>query len=144
MLSHQILPRVQLYLWPHLWAGRVWPICCHAHIISAMCAEASHFTGLAMHQWHDPLWGRGVVYIAPFEIGSELRDTGTWICLPLQAWEVLDDLPHCLLCRQEGYIPSNYVTEAEDSIEMYEWVCLCAHTVFPEEPNTVYICLYFQ
>lgn len=37
-----------------------------------------------------------------------------------QGWEVLGDLPHCLLFRQEGYIPSNYVTEAEDSIEMYE------------------------
>lgn len=33
---------------------------------------------------------------------------------------MLDYLPQCLLYRQEGYIPSNYVTEAEDSIEMYE------------------------
>lgn len=35
-------------------------------------------------------------------------------------WGVLEDLPQCLLYRQEGYIPNNYVTEAEDSIEMYE------------------------
>lgn len=48
---------------------------------------------------------------------------GTWAYESVSTppgWEVLDDLPHCLLYRQEGYIPSNYVTEAEDSIEMYE------------------------
>lgn len=33
---------------------------------------------------------------------------------------MLGYLTQCLLYRQEGYIPSNYVTEAEDSIEMYE------------------------
>lgn len=82
MLSCQVLPRVQLYLWPPLGAYKVWPICCHVHIISAARAEATHFTGLAMHQWHDPLWGRNVVYIPPFEICSEPGDTGIWTCIP--------------------------------------------------------------
>lgn len=60
-----------------------------------------------------------MIHIPPSEICSELRDVGIGICL-LEDGEMLDELPHCLLHRQEGYIPSNYVTEAEDSIEMYE------------------------
>lgn len=58
-----------------------------------------------------------IVYVPPFEISS-----GIWAYESVSSpgWGVLDDLPQCLLYRQEGYIPSNYVTEAEDSIEMYE------------------------
>jgi hypothetical protein len=44
----------------------------------------------------------------------------TYESVSLRTGEMLHDLLHCLLYRQEGYVPSNYVTEAEDSIEMYE------------------------
>lgn len=125
MLSLQVLLRGQLYTWLPLWACRVWPTCCRAHVINATCAEATHFTGLAMHWQHDSLWGRGILYtsIQDWFWAQGYRASKSF---SHPGWEVLDDLSRCLLYRQEGYIPSNYVTEAEDSIEMYEWVCLCS------------------
>ena len=147
MLSCQVLPRVQLYLWPPVGAYKVWPImlscaynqCCtcrsytlhwlsHASVTwSSLREECGLYTSI----W-DLFWARGYRHMNLYPP-------------PLPAWEVLDDIPHCLLYRQEGYIPSNYVTEAEDSIEMYEWVCLCSqHTVFPDEWNIMYTFLYFQ
>ncbi|MBW03136.1 Tyrosine-protein kinase BTK, partial [Eschrichtius robustus] len=63
------------------------------------------------------VYDEGPLYV--FSPTEELRKR--WIHQLKNGWEVLDDRSRCLLYRQEGYIPSNYVTEAEDSIEMYEW-----------------------
>ena len=114
MLSLQVLPRAQLYTWPPPWAHVLW-----STINAAASAEATHFTALAVHWQHDPLWGRDILYTT---IWDRFWAPGYKVTKSVSHpdWGVLDDQPCFLLYRQEGYIPSNYVTEAEDSIEMYE------------------------
>lgn len=113
-----------------------------AWIVRTTHAEAAHFTGLTIHSHKGHLWKRKVIDMLPCGIGSELRYVDIWEPVSPEVRHMLDDLSHCLLYRQEGYIPSNYVTEAEDSIEMYEWVCLCLNVQLSRSNIREYIIFY--
>lgn len=78
-LPLQVLPRVQLYMWPPLWAYRFWPTYCSAQITDATCAEATHFTSQAMHlsvTWSSLREGHGL-YTSIWDWSQGL---GLWIC----------------------------------------------------------------
>ena len=47
-------------------------------------------------------------------------------------------------CRKEGYIPSNYVVEAENGLERFEWVCLLLYFYVSRLILSKVPCLYMN